>query len=234
VGLGKDFSPGYGLLQGFTNVAVFSLFFLRNYYVSFFPFLLSLLILPLCRPPRLRLFALQLSAVAITAVWTLYDGHYFMYGPRFLYEAVPILCVLYGATFALLFRLFPPRWSRALPIAILAVWLGNIAVFEAQWVGLRPAEFGGIAYVPSTIRELQGFNYTDGRMGRLYRETKGSARVFLMRKRDWWFTGEGIWLNTFPLERARPLFLTRPDDYRGEIPRAEKLDWDRLPPTGER
>jgi hypothetical protein len=47
VALGSNFKIGYGLLHGFSNLAVFSLFFLKNYYISFFPFVLSLVILPL-------------------------------------------------------------------------------------------------------------------------------------------------------------------------------------------
>ncbi|NCN23231.1 MAG: hypothetical protein GW921_03570, partial [Gallionella sp.] len=106
VGFGSDFKIGYGLLNTFSNLAVFSLFFLKNYYVSFFPLLLSFLLLPFSGKYLKKILFLQFLSLSIIGVWTLYDGNFFMYGPRFIYESVPILGILYGLSFFVLYQVF--------------------------------------------------------------------------------------------------------------------------------
>lgn len=230
VGFGENFALGYGLLQGFANIAVFSLFFLKDYYISFFPFLLSFLLLPFYRNHLRTILLMQMTIVLSIGIWCFYDGNFFMYGPRFIYEAVPVFTVLYGTAFCYLWRAVP-RWSYHVIIgAVFVVYGANVVLAQLQWVDLRPPDYAGIVFVPSTVNELEGFNYSDGRFYRLYQRYEGQQQVFLMRYdyARWWEWGQGMWLNDIPLTEARPLFLAEPQDKPHDIPNAIIIEWDNV------
>jgi hypothetical protein len=229
---GQDFFMGYGLLHGFSNLVAFSLFFLRNYYVSFVPLLLSIFMLPFCAGRRRMLFALQSTAIAIFVMWMFYDGNFFMYGPRFIYEAAPVLTVLYAVIICLCYRQIRRRLGRVIFFIALAVWVWSIGVFEVQWLGLRRPEYLGIVYVPSSIKDLRGFNAIDDRFVRFYEKHKGEDSLILMtNESSWWSTGGGVWMNEFPLTRSHPLILNKPLDEKIPIPKgAVVIEWSKLEP----
>lgn len=228
--LGTDFKLGLGLLTTFSSLTAFSLFFLRNYYVSFLPFLISLILVPLLGKQKFNLFFLQLLASSIVAIWTLYIGVFFIYGPRLIYEATPILAILYGVTFYHLFNLFERSFPKILVLVFFAIFFYNILVFELSWLDIRKPEYSGITFIPSTIAELKNFNSVEGKFLNIYKENKNKDKIFLMKNcANWWCTGEGIWLNGFPLTRSKPLFLTLPEKYNGELKNAQIIDWENQP-----
>lgn len=226
---GADFKLGYGLLNTFSSLAVFSLFFLKNYYISFLPLLLSFILIPFYGKRILKIIFLQILVILLIGVWTLYDGNFFMYGPRFIYESVPVFSILYGVTFYYLYNLFKQRLYKFVIFFFLVIYFYNILLFQLSWLGVRKAEYSGIVFVPASIAELKNFNFTQGKFLKLYNKYKGQGKVFLMKKcANWWCTGEGVWLNDFPLKKSRPIFLTLPDNYNNEIPQTEIIDWEKL------
>lgn len=225
VGFGQDFKIGYGLLHGFSNLAVFSLFFLKNYFVSFFPFLLSIILLPFFNRKSEVIFCLMM-ALGLIFVWTLYDGNFFMYGPRFIYESTPFFILVCGFAFHKLFTLFSPLLWKILTSFIILFYLSQVALFELSWLGLRPAEYQGIVHVPSNINELRNFNWSDDRLLKLKKKWQGLPQVFLIKKCFNWWCESGHALNTYPLSSSKPLFLTLPDNYQGEIKSAKIIDYE--------
>jgi len=224
---GKDFIIERGFLQCFSSIIVFSLFFLRNNYIAFSPLIISLVLFPLfflyCR----KILLLQLLIFAILASSCLYDGNYFMYGPRFIYESIVLFAILYAVTFHMIFRFTYNRIIKMVFLIFLILYLGNLFIFELQWTGVKEPEYKYIYYVPSTINELKNFNRVRGCFYNLYIENKGKNKVFLMTRSDnWWDNGEGIWLNSFPLSESNPLFLSMPEDYNGEIPGSQIINRD--------
>lgn len=228
VGFGQKFKIGYGLLHGFSNIVVFSLFFLKDYYISFFPFLLSLLLLPFFKKSLHIVLILQSTIVLVIAAWCFYDGSYFMYGPRLIYEALPVFTVLYGITFYYLWNIVRSVPYRLYILLVLLVYSWNVALGGLQWLGLRTPDYTGIMDVPARMTELKQFNYADGRFYRIYKRYKGENKVFLMRYNpdSWWTWGEGMWMNDIPLTRSRPLFLPEIENNPYPIPDAVRIDWD--------
>lgn len=229
VGFGNDFKIGYGLLNTFSNLTVFSLFFLKNYYVSFFPLLLSFLLLPFSRKLVKKIIFLQFLSLSIIGAWTLFDGNFFMYGPRFIYESVPVLTILYGSTFYILYNAFKHTKWKIIPYLIFFIYFINVFSFELSWIGKKRAEYAGIVFVPSNIYELKGFNESDARLLDIYNKNVNKNKVFLLKKceENWWCFS-GIWLNKYPLNKSKPLFLTLPDNYKENIKNAEIIDWNKL------
>lgn len=228
VGFGNDFKIGYGLLNTFSNLTVFSLFFLKNYYVSFFPLLLSFLLLPFSGKLVKKIIFLQFLSLSIISAWTLFDGNFFMYGPRFIYESVPILTILYGSTFYILYNAFKHTKWKNIFYLIFIIYFINIFSFELSWIGKRQAEYTGIVFVPSNIFELNGFNESDQRFLNIYNKKINQNKIFLMKKCENWWCHSGFWLNQYPLNRSRPFFLSLPDNYTNNIKNAEIIDWNGL------
>lgn len=228
VGFGSDFKISYGLLNTFSNLAVFSLFFLKNYFVGFFPFLLSFLLIPFSGKLSKTIIFLQFLSISIIGIWTLYDGNFFMYGPRFIYEVVPILTILYGITFfVLLSSLKHTNWKYFIYLIIIAFFI-NIFLFELAWMGMKKTEFSGIAYVPANIIELSNFNNVDQRLFNLYKNNVDKDMIFLMKGRNNWWEYSGVWLNTYPLIKSQPLFISLPDDYKYNLKNSKIIDWNSL------
>jgi len=226
VGFGNDFKIGYGLLNSFSNLAVFSLFFMKNYYFSFFPLLLSFLLLPFSGELVKKIIFLQFLSLSIIGVWTLYDGNFFMYGPRFIYESVPVLTILYGSTFYILYNAFKHTKWKIISYLIFFIYFINVFSFELSWLGKKQTEYTGITYVPSNINELKNFNSVDDRFSK--KISNRSYKIFLMKKCENWWCSSGFWLNQYPLNKSRPLFLSLPDNYKNEIKNAEIIDWNEL------
>jgi len=226
--LGNEFKIGYGLLNTFSNLAVFSLFFLKNYFVSFFPLLLSFLLLPFSGKLTKKIIFLQFLSLSIIGVWTLYDGNFFMYGPRFIYEAVPILTILYGVTFSILYRILKQTKWNFISYLIIIIYFINIFSFELSWLGVTKANYSTIAYIPSNIKELIGFNNSDQRFLDIFNKNKGQNKKFLMKNRNNWWEFSGAWLNSFPLNESKPLFMSLPEDIKTDIKNAKIIDWDSL------
>jgi len=224
---GTDFIIERGFLQGFTHIIVFSLFFLRNYYITFAPLLISLFLLPFSFVYFRKIFLFQILIFAILASCCLYDGNYFMYGPRFIYESVPLFAILYALTFYITLKLASGRVFKTIFLIVLIIYLGNLVVLELQWTGVKEPEYGGIWFVPGTVKDLKDYYYIKGCFYDLYLENKGKNKIFLMEFDVYWMsTGEGIWFNSFPLSESKPIFLSKPQDYGGEIPEAQIIKWD--------
>ena len=227
---GNHFNMECGLIQGFSNIKMFAFYFLRNYYITFGPLILSIFLLPFCYPYRRKIVFLLIMIFGVILSSSFYDGNFFMYGPRFIYESVPLFALLYGITFYMLFKITPAKWVKVVFFAVLVFYFSNLFIFELQWMGKRDGEFRTY-YVPANIRELRNFNWGEGRFYYgLYKEKKGKEEIFLMEKSFfWWYTGEGIWLNSFPLNESKPIFLVKPDDYDGEVPEAKIIKWEDFP-----
>lgn len=228
VGFGKDFKIGYGLLNSFSNLAVFSLFFMKNYYLSFFPLLLSFLLLPFSGKLVKKIIFLQFLSLSIIGVWTLYDGNFFMYGPRFIYESVPVLTIIYGSTFYILYNTFKHTKWKIIPYFIFFIYFINVFSFELSWIGKRQAEYSGIVFVPSNIVDLKNFNSADDRFYQISKNKGNQKKIFLMKKCENWWCYSGAWLNQYPLNMSQPLFLSLPENYKKNIKNAEIIDWNEL------
>jgi len=226
--LGSEFKIGYGLLNTFSNITVFSLFFLKNYYISFFPLLLSFILLPFSDKLTKKIIFLQFLSLSIIGVWSLYDGNFFMYGPRFVYEAVPILTILYGISFYVLYiSLKQTKW-KLISYIFVVIYLINIFSFELSWLGKKQAEYSGIVFVPSSILELDGFNESDGRFLDIYKKNKNKNIIYLMKNNGNWWDFSGVWLNSMPLNKSRPLFISLPNIYKNSIKNGSIIDWNSL------
>ncbi len=224
---GEDFIIERGFLQTFTHIIIFSLFFLRNYYITFSPLIISLFLLPFSFVYHRKVFLFQILIFAILGSTCLYDGNYIMYGPRFIYESVPLFAILYALTFYIILKLASGRAIKIIFLIILIIYLGNLVVFELQWTGIKEPEYVCIWFVPSTVNDLKDYYYIKGCFYDLYLENKGKEKIFLIDFDLYWMsTGEGIWLNSFPLSESRPIFLSKPNDYGGEIPGAQIIKCD--------
>jgi len=224
---GKDFIIERGFLQGFTHILIFSFFFISNCYITFSPLIISLFLLPLSFKYCRKIFLFQILIFVILGLSCLFDGNCFMCGPRFIYESVPLFAILYALTFYITFKLPSGRVIKAILLILLVIYLGNLIVFELQWMGLKEPDYETISFSPGTIKDLKNFYYIRGSFYNLYLENKGKDKIFLMEPGDYWMsTGEGIWLNSFPLSGSKPIFLSKPKDYRGEIPGAQIIDWE--------
>lgn len=211
IGFGNEFKIGLGLLHGFSNIAIFSLFFLGNYYLSFFPFILSFFILPFSGTKKNFLFFLQILVFLIIGIWMLYDGNFFMYGPRFIYEAVPVLTIIYGLTFFICLSLFSNRYYKLIFVCIILIYSVGVLNFELAWLGIKKPTYGNIWFVPNNIQSLTGFNFVDSRFQKTYDQNKNKKVIILMKNcQNWWCTGMGFWYNNFPLNKSLPLFLSLP------------------------
>lgn len=221
VGLGREYKLNYGLLNTFSNLAVFSLYFLKNYYLSFLPFSLSLVCLAIV-PKSIKLnmaFLLSLS-FGIIFIWTFYDGNFFMYGPRFIYEAVPFLVILFGYCLFTVSQIIP----RTLYFILFFI-VFNLSIFELSWLGQGSPEYSDIVYVPATISELAGFNYTSNK----FNQFANNQKINYMKPcPDWWCVGEGIWLNNFPLTKQQTFFFVSPPNSISVPPNSQHINWQDL------
>ncbi len=227
IGFGNEFKIGYGLLHTFTNLSVFSLYFLKNYYFSFLPLLFSFILLPFFGKTKPIVLLLLSEIGLIVGAWTFFDANAFMYGPRFIYEATPLFSILLGVSLFYLFEISKNKLYRGIIILLISFLFFQISYFELQWLGVKKPDFSGIAYVPSTIQELKGFNFSDDRYARLYNKTNGKT-LFLMKKNANWWDWSGVWLNEYPLNKSKKIFLTEPKCDINTIKEKIIIDWNNI------
>ena len=175
-----------------------------------------------------KIIFLQFLSLLIIGIWTLYDGNFFMYGPRFIYEAVPILTILYGLSFYILHSLLKSKKLILLYITIISLYFYNIFNFELAWIGKKQPEYIGISYVPSNISELSNFNNSDDRFYKIAKKNKNQNKIFLMKRCENWWCYSGVWLNSYSLIKSKPLFISLPDDYKKNIKNGYIIDWDNI------
>jgi hypothetical protein len=222
VGFGSEFKLEYGLLHTFSNLAVFSFFYMKNYYVSFLPLLLGVLCLMRYRKTSgLNILFLLTLSLAIIFVWTLYDGNFFMYGPRFIYESTPIITILFGYTAYQIISHLPKYYS--ITISLLIIY--SLVSLELSWLGYQSVPYSGVVYVPSSIAELVGFNNVSNKFAKYDNNHKVNLMEYCL---DWWCHGEGVWKNNFPLTNNSTIFLGLPLDYDPSytnIPNSQVINW---------
>ncbi|PIY69300.1 hypothetical protein COY90_01420 [Candidatus Roizmanbacteria bacterium CG_4_10_14_0_8_um_filter_39_9] len=229
IGFGSEYKLGYGMLQGFSNLVAFSLFFLKNYFLSFGLFFISVICLPFAQKYIKRIMiVIQLMIIGVIGVWFFYDGSWFMYGPRFIYESVPLFCMLYGAMLFTLFRTFARHtFFKVIACGEIFFLVFQLMLFEFQWFGLKTPEYRDMIFVPSTVKELKGFNFSDGRFKHLA-EKDQKTKVFLMKDCGNWWCFSGAWLNTYPLEKSKHIFVDEPNVPFTMPPNSIIIDWNSL------
>ena len=190
--------------------------------------LLSFILLPFSDKLTKKIIFLQFLSLSIIGVWSLYDGNFFMYGPRFVYEAVPILTILYGISFYVLYNSLKQTKWKLISYIFVVIYLINIFSFELSWLGKKQAEYSGIVFVPSSILELDGFNESDGRFLDIYKKNKNKNIIYLMKNNGNWWDFSGVWLNSMPLNKSRPLFISLPNIYKNSIKNGSIIDWNSL------
>jgi hypothetical protein len=156
------------------------------------------------------------SFLAIAASSLVYRNAPIMHGPRFWYETMPFFILLTARGIHLLaergsgagdwlagrFRWFPSAGSAGVTnFAVYSLIVALIAFSAYGWMLGKRDAWPGITFVPQRISELDGFNYTDGRLlDRAEELNLKNALVLVEFCRQWWCYGSVFWTNSPDLD----------------------------------
>lgn len=151
------------------------------------------------------------SILFIAFFWSLYDGNFIMYGPRFYYEILPLLIFLttYGITELLNFfyetflRIYEKNYKeinknrfillfKISPAVLIFVGINVLVVFLTYrtiqgWIFHKTHLYPGIIYTPENINELRNFNQSNAALIKeATRENIHNAIIFVKPCAQWW------------------------------------------------
>jgi hypothetical protein len=148
------------------------------------------------------------------SAYTLYYYHGLMHGPRFWYEAVPLLVLLAGRGIdrastlidsfgARLHAQFLRRERRATwaPAAVAYAFVVALSLFGAHNWLIGDGRGWASDFVPPNADALKGFNGTDDRITRsLEGADINEALVLVDPCNQWWCYGSVVWRNAISLD----------------------------------
>ena len=156
------------------------------------------------------------SFLAIASSTILYVNAPVMHGPRYWYETMPFLILLTargihfltergsgaGDWLADRLRWFPSAGSAGVTgFAVYSLIAALIAFSAYGWMLGKRDTWPDIIFVPQWVSELDGFNFTDGRLlDRAEEMDLKNALVLVERCGQWWCYGSVFWTNSPDLD----------------------------------
>lgn len=120
------------------------------------------------------------SILAIFAGWLFFNGNFIMYGPRFYYEMLPFLVLLSIRGVEILLQATNNFHFNGLILLFFVTIFTGVSI--QTWILARGNPYPGIFGVPQNIKELKGFNLTDGRLLEKAREQNIHQSVIFVKE----------------------------------------------------
>lgn len=190
-------ASGHTFIRGLTENISF-LMALRLVLLPGLPILFSLLLLTSVVGTNYTvLFFCLLGSLVIFLGMATYDDPFGLFlGPRFIYEIVPFLLLLFASAFAYLKNLLKNSLVGYGVVGLIVLFISFKSI-DGWMLGNQPLWDNFIYFTPGNIKELKSFNYTDARLiNEAQRQHLTNALILVKECSGWWCYGSVLTQNT--------------------------------------